>query len=658
MAVPPSLSVSVGVPPGYRHRLAQIERQCHSLAGIEVACPGGDPGSRSHHRRYRRRRGVDLQRAGGVGHGAGEIGGIAGAISDGRRVLIDRRDCKVGRILAGTDRIAEGQRAGAGAAGIGGRATVVEGQCRRAPRYSNRLAHSERQRHHVAGIKVARAVADPGSRSHHRRYRRRRGIDLRAALGQADKRQVGGIAGTISDGRRIEIDRRRHQVRRVLPSRNHIAEGQRTGAGPAAIGCRAAVIERQRRRAARYSNRLAHGECQRHRLAGVKVAVQRRFRYPHHRRYRGVDLQGAGRVGHRTREVGGIAGAVGDADSVPVPTIDKNDSAGRVKNSDREIGGIGIDRRDRKVGRVLAGTDRIAEGQRAGAGAAGIGGRAAVIERQCRRAAGYRHRLAQIERQGHHGAGIKVAGAIADPSSRSHNRRYRRCRSIDLQYAGGVGHRTREVGDIAGTIGNAGGIGVDRGDGKVGRVLASRNRIAEGQRAGAGTAAIGGRAAVVERQCRRAAGDSNRLAHGERQRHRLAGIKIAGTVADPGARHQNRRYCRRHSADLQGAGGVGHRAREVGGIAGAVGDGRRVLIDRRYREIGRVLSGTDRIAEGQRAGAGAAGIGRGAAIIERQRRRATGDRHGLSKVERQGYHAAGVKIASAVADPGTRSHHR
>ena len=37
---------------------------------------------------------------------------------------------------------------------------------------------------------------------------------------------------------------------------------------------------------------------------------------------------------------------------------------------------------------VLAGADRVAEGQRAGAGAAGIGGRAAVVERQRRRAAG------------------------------------------------------------------------------------------------------------------------------------------------------------------------------------------------------------------------------------------------------------------------------
>ena len=151
-----------------------------------------------------------------------------------------------------------------------------------------------------------------------------------------------------------------------------------------------------------YSHRLAHGERQRHRLAGVKVAVQRRFRYPHHRRYGGVDLQRSGRVGHRAREVGGIAGTVGDGRRVL------------------------IDRRDCEVGRVLSGTDRIAEGQRAGAGPAGIGCHAAIVERQCRRAAGYRHRLAQIERQCHGLAGIEVACPGGDPGSRSHHRRHRR----------------------------------------------------------------------------------------------------------------------------------------------------------------------------------------------------------------------------------------
>ena len=84
----------------------------------------------------------------------------------------------------------------------------------------------------------------------HRR-RRRSGIDLRAALGQAGQRQVGGIAGPVGDGRGIEIDRGGGQGGRVLPGADGVAEGQRVGAGAAAIGRGAAVVERQRRRAAR-----------------------------------------------------------------------------------------------------------------------------------------------------------------------------------------------------------------------------------------------------------------------------------------------------------------------------------------------------------------------------------------------------------------------
>ena len=48
-----------------------------------------------------RRRGVDLQRAGRVGHRTGEIGGVAGAVLDGRGAEIDRRHRQVGGVLAG-----------------------------------------------------------------------------------------------------------------------------------------------------------------------------------------------------------------------------------------------------------------------------------------------------------------------------------------------------------------------------------------------------------------------------------------------------------------------------------------------------------------------------------------------------------------------------
>ena len=52
----------------------------------------------------------------------------------------------------------------------------------------------------------------------------------------------------------------------------------------------------------------------------------------------------------------------------------------------------------------------------------------------------------------------------------------------------------------------------------------------------------------------------------------------------------------------------------------------RVEIDRGGGERGRVLPGADRVAEGQRIGARAAGVGRGAAVVEGQRRGAAGRR--------------------------------
>ena len=67
----------------------------------------------------------------------------------------------------------------------------------------------------------------------------------------------------------------------------------------------------------------------------------------------------------------------------------------------------------------------------------------------------------------------------------------------------------------------------------------------------------------------------------------------------------------------------------------------RAEIDRRHRQVGGVLAGRHRVAEGQRIAAGAAGIGRGAAVVERQRRGAARNRHRLAQVDRQRHHAAG-----------------
>ena len=76
-----------------------------------------------------------------------------------------------------------------------------------------------------------------------------------------------------------------------------------------------------------------------------------------------------------------------------------------------------------------------------------------------------------------------------------------------------------------------------------------------------------------------------------------------------------------------GRGGVDLRAvlseageREVGGIARAVGDRSTVEIDRGGCECAGVLPGADGVAESQRIGSGAAGVGRGAGVVEGDRR--------------------------------------
>ena len=59
-----------------------------------------------------------------------------------------------------------------------------------------------------------------------------------------------------------------------------------------------------------------------------------------------------------------------------------------------------------------------------------------------------------------------------------------------------------------------------------------------------------------------------------------------------------------------------------------------------------VLPGSHGVAEGERVGAGAAGIGGGAAIVEGERRGAARDGHCLVEVERQRDGLAGIEIAA------------
>ena len=157
------------------------------------------------------------------------------------------------------------------------------------------------------------------------------------------------------------------------------------------------------------------------------------------------------------------------------------------------------------------GGDGVAEGQRIAAGAAGIGGGAAVVERERRRAARDRHGFAQVEREGDGVAGVEVAAA-----RRLGQRRDGRCCGVDLRAALGEAGE-REVGGIAGAVGDGCGVEIDGGGGERGGVLSGGHGVAEGERIGAGAAGIGGGAAVVERERRRAAGNRHRLAQVERE---------------------------------------------------------------------------------------------------------------------------------------------
>ena len=247
---------------------------------------------------------------------------------------------------------------------------------------------------------------------------------------------------------------------------------------------------------------------------------------PSRPRRRGVDLQPAGRVGHRARQIGGIAGAVLDRRAVPRLTAVTARSSG-----------------------VLPAANRVAEGQRIGAGAAGIGRGAAVVERQRRGAAGNRHRLAQVERQRDHAVARSLRSPLPVPTPPPTTPSAPWCRSAACR----PGWSPQPV-RLAALPAPSLTVAVPRLTAVTARSAVfwpAANRVAEGQRIGAGAAGIGRGAAVVERQRRGAARNRHRLAQVERQRHHAAGPEIAGAGRDAGAGRHHRRHRRRRGVDLQ-----------------------------------------------------------------------------------------------------------
>ena len=410
-----------------------------------------------------------------------------------RRVEIDGSGGEGRGVLSGADGVAEGQRIGAGASAIGSGAAVVKRQRRRAAGSvdGHDLAHAERNCDRFAGVEVAAR-----RRLGQRRYGRRDGIDLRSALGQAGEREIGGVAGNVLHRSGVEIDGGSGEGRGVLSGADSVAECQRIGAGTAAIGGGAAVVERQRRGAACDRHRFVEIEAEGDGLAGIEVAVRRRLGQRRDGRRDGIDLRSAlGQAGER--EIGGVAGAVSDRRRI-------------------EIDGGGGKRRG-----VLPGAYGVAEGECIGAGTAAIGGGAAVVERQRRGAACDRHRFVEIESQSDRLAGVEVAAR-----RRFGQRRYGRRDGIDLRTALGQAGE-REIGSVAGNVLHRSGVEIDGGSGEGRGVLPGADSAAECQRIGAGTAAIGGGTAVVERQRGGAACDRHRFVEIEGEGDGLAGIEVA-----------------------------------------------------------------------------------------------------------------------------------
>src|SRR5512137_370894 len=97
------------------------------MTRVEVTIAAAvDPGPGGHNGRHRRRRGVDLQDAARVAYRARNDGVVTGRVADRGAIQVERRDRKVAGVLPSANRVAEGQRIAAGAAGVAGGPAIIK----------------------------------------------------------------------------------------------------------------------------------------------------------------------------------------------------------------------------------------------------------------------------------------------------------------------------------------------------------------------------------------------------------------------------------------------------------------------------------------------------------------------------------------------------
>ena len=140
----------------------------------------------------------------------------------------------------------------------------------------------------------------------------------------------------------------------------------------------------------------------------------------------------------------------------------------------------------------------------------------------------------------------------------------------------------------------------------------------------------------------------------------MAGVQVTIAAAvDAAAGGHNRWHRRCDRIDLQGAGRVDCCSREVGAVARCVADRRPVQVERGDRKVAGVVAGANRVAEGEGVAAGAAGVARRAAIVERQRRHPAGNRHHFTHIDGERDDMAGIQVTVAAAvDAAAGGHNR